>query len=318
MKILYGIQTTGNGHLTRSLKIINKLKLLGHEVDILVSGKNYNTIFPFEVKYRFQGFTFYYTSNSKIDYLKTISNLNLLDFIKNIQLSLKKYDKVISDFEPITAWACKLQNKLCYGISNQCSFTSKKTPRAGKDFLGENILKWMAPVTIPIGLHYEKYDNFIFKPIISDDVIKTNTLDAGHYTVYLPSYSLVNLIEELSSLNNIFHIFHSDIKTVYRFKNCVIYPIDKPSFVTSFINSHGIITNAGFQTSSEALYMSKKLMVIPVIGQYEQECNAKALKNMGIMTGKLEDIEFFLQTDKIEIDKWDDQLDEILKIILSS
>ena len=318
MKILYGIQCTGNGHITRSIKIINKLKLLGHQVDILLSGKNSERYFPFDVKYRFKGFVSYNTPVGEIDYLKTILNLNLLDFLKHIQLSLNQYDKVISDFEPITAWACKLQNKLCYGISNQCSFISKKTPRAGKDFLGENILKWMSPVTTPIGLHYEKYDNFIFKPIISDDVIKTTTLDAGHYTVYLPSYSLVNLIEELSSIHNIFHIFHSDIKTVYRFKNCVIYPIDKPSFVTSFINSHGIITNAGFQTSSEALYMSKKLMVIPVKGQYEQECNAKTLKNMGIMTGKLEDIEIFLQTDKIEIDKWDDPLDEILKIILSS
>jgi uncharacterized protein (TIGR00661 family) len=318
MKILYGIQTTGHGHINRSIKIINKLILIGHEVDILISGKNYNNIFPFDVKYRFKGFTFYNTDNAGIDYFKTISNLYLFDFFKNIKLPLYKYDKVISDFEPITAWACKIQNKKCYGISNQYSFLSKKIPRASKDFLGESILRWLAPVTTPIALNYQKYDDFIYKPIISDDIISSSVLDAGHYTVYLPYYSLVNLIEELSNIHNKFHIFHSDIKNVYRFKNCVIYPIDKPSFVNSFINSHGIITNAGFQTSSEALYMSKKLMVIPIKGQYEQECNSKALKNMGIMTGKLEDIEIFLQTDKIEIDKWDDPLDEILKIILSS
>ena len=29
MRILYGIQGTGNGHLSRSSKIINKLKKLG-------------------------------------------------------------------------------------------------------------------------------------------------------------------------------------------------------------------------------------------------------------------------------------------------
>jgi uncharacterized protein (TIGR00661 family) len=318
MRILYGIQCTGNGHITRSIKVINRLKLLGHQVDILLSGKNSELNFPFEVKYRFKGFTLYTDATGGIDYTKTILSFDIISFIKHIRLSLNDYDKVITDFEPITAWACKLHNKPCYGISNQYSFVSKKTPRADKDFFGEKILKWMAPVETPIGLHYKQYDNFIYKPIINDEIINTKPLDAGHYTVYLPSYSLINTIEELTSFNNIFHIFHTDIKTVYRFKNCIIYPIDKKSFVDSFRNSHGIITNAGFQTSSEALYMSKKLMVIPVKGQYEQECNAEALKNIGVVTGKLEDIELFLQTDKIKFDKWDDPTNQILDIILSS
>ena len=318
MKILYGIQCTGNGHLTRSIKIINKLNLLGHKVDILLSGKNFELEFPFPVKYRFKGFTFYNTKSGGIDYLKTILSFDLIDFIKHIKLDLKNYDKVITDFEPITAWACKLQEKSCYGISNQYSFISKKTPRNGKDLLGETILKWMAPVETPIGLHYKKYDNFIHKPIINDEIIEIKPVDAGHYTVYLPSYSLVKTIEELTCYNNKFQIFHSDIKTVYRFKNCIIYPIDHKTFVDSFRNSHGVITNAGFQTSSEALYMGKKLMVIPVKGQYEQECNAKALSDMGIITGKLEDVELFLQSDKIVFDKWNDPTNQILEIILSS
>lgn len=318
MKILYGIQSTGNGHLTRSLKIINKLKSLGHQVDILLSGKNSSLEFPFQVKYRFKGFTFFTTKDGEIDYLKTIFSFDLIDFIKHIRTNLKEYDKVITDFEPITAWACKLQGKPCYGISNQYSFISKKTPREGKDLLGESILKWLAPVETPIGLHYKQYDNFIYKPIINDEIINLKPADAGHYTVYLPSYALINTIEELTSYNNKFHIFHSDIKTVYRFKNCIIYPIDKMSFVDSFRNSHGIITNAGFQTSSEALYMGKKLMVIPVKGQYEQECNAKALSDLGVITGKLDDVELFLNSDKIEFDKWNDPTDQILEIILSS
>jgi ribonucleotide reductase alpha subunit len=33
---------------------------------------------------------------------------------------------------------------------------------------------------------------------------------------------------------------------------------------------------------SEALFMQKKLMVIPMKGQYEQHCNAAALKDLGV------------------------------------
>jgi UDP:flavonoid glycosyltransferase YjiC (YdhE family) len=42
------------------------------------------------------------------------------------------------------------------------------------------------------------------------------------------------------------------------------------------------LCGAGFETPAEALYLHKKLMVIPMKGQYEQQCNAAALQQMGI------------------------------------
>lgn len=317
MRILYGIQCTGNGHVNRSMKIISKLKKLGHVVDIVLSGKNSNIILPFEVKYRFKGFTFFNTKNGGIDYLKTFASFDFFNFIKDITLHVEDYDKVISDFEPVTAWACKLHGIECYGISNQYSFISKKTPRDGKSYVGEFILKNMAPVDNPIGLHYDNYDDFIYKPIINNSIIRTKTQDYGYYSVYLPSFNLNNILTELTkSISKKFHIFHNDINSIYRYKNCLIYPIDKKIFISSFVNSHGIIANAGFQTSAEALYMSKKLMVIPVKGQYEQESNAFALQKLGIFSGKLNNITDFLETDKVLFDKWDDPTDSIINLII--
>ena len=46
--------------------------------------------------------------------------------------------------------------------------------------------------------------------------------------------------------------------------------------------SNGVISNAGFQTSSEALYLGKRLIVIPVKGQYELICNVAALSEIGV------------------------------------
>jgi uncharacterized protein (TIGR00661 family) len=54
-------------------------------------------------------------------------------------------------------------------------------------------------------------------------------------------------------------------------------------FNQSLINCHGIITGAGFETPAEALYLGKKLMVIPLKGQYEQKCNAAALEDFNVM-----------------------------------
>ncbi len=52
----------------------------------------------------------------------------------------------------------------------------------------------------------------------------------------------------------------------------------------SFTGCKGILCNAGFETPAEALYMGKKLCVIPMKNQYEQVCNAAFLSEMGITT----------------------------------
>ena len=46
--------------------------------------------------------------------------------------------------------------------------------------------------------------------------------------------------------------------------------------------SEGVLCGAGFETPAEALFLGKKLMVIPMKTQYEQQCNAAALAQMGV------------------------------------
>jgi predicted glycosyltransferase len=57
MKILYAVQGTGNGHITRAIEIIPYLKQRS-EVDILVSGIQSDIELPFKVTYRFNGLSF--------------------------------------------------------------------------------------------------------------------------------------------------------------------------------------------------------------------------------------------------------------------
>ena len=64
--------------------------------------------------------------------------------------------------------------------------------------------------------------------------------------------------------------------------NKTFIPVSKKDFNKSLITCHGIITGGGFETPAEALYLKKKLMAIPIHGQYEQQCNAAALKKIGV------------------------------------
>ena len=45
---------------------------------------------------------------------------NFFQFIRDVfSLRVQEYDLVITDFEPVSAWACKLRGVLCFGLSNK-------------------------------------------------------------------------------------------------------------------------------------------------------------------------------------------------------
>jgi len=318
VKILYGIQSTGNGHITRSSKMVSRLVKSGCMVDVIFSGKNSQLNFPFPIKYNFKGLTFYYNGRGGIDYWKTWKELKLVQLMKDVRLDTSSYDIIISDFEPITAWAAEFQDKVSFGISNQHSFLSKFTPRPSKkDFLGESILKWMAPVKHPIGLHFENYDHFIKPPIIRDSLLNSNITNKGHYTVYLSNWGYEYLLPHFRNINAKFEIF-TNVKKPFRYKNCYIKPINKVYFDESFKSCEGIITAGGFQTCSEALYLNKKLIVVPIDNQYEQLCNVESLKRLGVNVGKIEDCEkFIISENQQKIIDWVDPTDEIVQKILN-
>jgi hypothetical protein len=62
--------------------------------------------------------------------------------------------------------------------------------------------------------------------------------------------------------------------------------------VKSLASSDGLLTAGGFESPAEAIHLRKKVMVIPMAGQYEQECNAIAAKDIGVTMVKEIDDEF--------------------------
>ena len=96
------------------------------------------------------------------------------------------------------------------------------------------------------------------------------------------------------------------------------FPINESSFSKSICESYGVIANAGFQTTSEVIYLGKRLLAIPVEGQYEQACNAEALKNLGVVVmdkinaSSYALINSWLETKPIKI-SFQNSVDELLK-----
>lgn len=284
MKILYAIQGTGNGHLSRARDIIPILQQKG-ELDILVSGIQADVELPYPIKYKFKGLSFIFGKNGGIDLVETYKKSNLKQLYKEIKsLPIEQYNLVINDFEPVSAWACKMKHKECIGLSHQAAVINKKSPKPKKkDIIGKAVLNNYAPVSVSYGFHFGMYDKNIQTPVIRSQVREAKPEDKKHYTVYLPAYSDERIIKILGEIKNInWQVFSKHSKKEYKQKNVHIRPINNDDFIESFINCAGILCGAGFETPAEALYLRKKLMVIPMKGQYEQQCNAAALQTMGV------------------------------------
>ena len=98
MKILYAIQGTGNGHLSRARDIIPILQQKG-DLDILVSGIQADVALPYPVKYTFKGLSFIFGKKGGIDLVATYKKSNLKQLFKEIKsLPVEDYDLIINDF----------------------------------------------------------------------------------------------------------------------------------------------------------------------------------------------------------------------------
>ncbi len=286
MKILYGIQGTGQGHISRARELLPEMRKYA-AVDVLLSGNDGKDKFGKAVTYNMYGISFSYDRRGGISLFKTLCDFRPIRFVSDINnISIRDYDLVISDYEPISAWSAKRENIPCIGASHQASFFSPLVPRPKKkSFITEAILKHFAPVDHPIGFHFKRYDDFLYPPVIRSDIRQLEVSCKNHITVYLPAYHhnfLRTFFEQFNSVE--WHIFSPACKRQERYRNIRIYPFSNRSFLKSFSSCRGIISNAGFETCSEAMYLGKKLLAIPIRNQYEQQCNAAALQELGVTT----------------------------------
>ena len=67
MRILFAIQGTGNGHISRAREIVPLLQEHG-QVDLLISGTQADVALDQPLAYRFHGFSFVFGKRGSVDY----------------------------------------------------------------------------------------------------------------------------------------------------------------------------------------------------------------------------------------------------------
>jgi uncharacterized protein (TIGR00661 family) len=262
--------------------------------------------------------------NGGVDLLQTIRRMPVMQFFRDIRnLPVDRYDLVVSDFEPVSAWACQLHRKPCIGLSHQNAVLHPSAPKPEiTDWLGKLILRKYAPATFNYGFNFRPASPSVFPPVIRSDIRNAEPTVKSHFTVYLPSFSDQQIHAVLSLFQDTeWQVFSKHSKHAYTSGNISFQPVSLEKFTESFLHCTGLICTAGFEGPAEAIFMGKKLCVIPMKNQYEQYCNAAFLKSMGILVldqftfrnSQLE--EWVKSTSPLQID-YPDQTREILQQII--
>lgn len=303
MKILYALQATGNGHICRAQKIIPALRNYA-EVDILTSGTESDINLGFNVKYTYSGFSFVFGKKGGIQWFRSMFRNNFFRLFREIKKApVSNYDLIINDFEPVTAWACKRQNIPCIAMSHQYALLFDVPKPVFVPAIANWILHNYAPVKSGVGFHFKKYEAHIFYPIIRQAIRNQKTETQNKYTVYLPALSdrfISSVLQQIPQTQ--WEVFSKHCKQAYSIKNVLVQPPSATAFQQSMASATGVLCGAGFETPAEALFLKKKLMVIPMRDQYEQHYNAASLKDLGVPV-----LPYFSKKYTTQISAWVDQ-----------
>jgi uncharacterized protein (TIGR00661 family) len=312
-RIIYGISGEGWGHAARSREVLTHLKEMGHDLAVVTYDRGVRYLegrFPLvEV----EGLNIA-TVDNRVSVSRTVRD-GLVHLVRGHPkyLELKreffpefKPDLVITDFEPMTAHLARHFDLPLITIDNQhmiryVDFPCPNNLRPSM-LMTEIVIGAFVPapdLSLVTTFYFGKVKNertFLFPPILTDEVLRLTPTDGGSIVVY-STYGYKTVLDTLATFTEQRFLIYGSGRTGLE-GNLVFRPYGREVFLKDLAACKGVIATAGFTLISEALYLRKPYLGIPVKNQFEQEINAYLIEelNYGARSsdGSRDDIEDFL------------------------
>jgi uncharacterized protein (TIGR00661 family) len=197
-------------------------------------------------------------------------------------------DVIITDYEPLTAWTAFFLRIPLLSIDNQHSITDVDSSRIPFSF-GKITYQFFTRCMVPfpqktlifsfISLQTTTPRATLIAPVVKKSIQRTRTCTKTHFLVYL-SGSNESLIPLFQSFSPFSFIVYGLGRSEQR-GNVTLKKFDEHSFVNDLASCKGFITNGGMTSLSEALFLRKPILCVPLAGQSEQQANASFLIQTG-------------------------------------
>jgi uncharacterized protein (TIGR00661 family) len=341
MKILFGTCTCGGGHLTQAIAMKEHCLKRNHTVCGVLSPKNNKNNLPeyftkeFNVK-EFKGFDFIFDSSGRVIVWKTIvktlldlpflfySFYQICEYIKK-----EKPDAIFNFYEPLVGLTSLFFPNIKYiSIGHQYAMTTKNYPkkidgfRIQKLFLGI-INKVTSIRATRVALSYYQFmddNNIICPPILRSQSYSKSDVKENFILVYLMSEGLLpQLINESKKYPNVkIECFSRFTKEHIVPSNVKLFNLNGKLFQERMKVCSSVVCSGGFETSAEAMYQQKPLLMVPMPNHFEQtaNCNDAVFHGLASSSQKIDLTKVPKST--IDSSKWFEMVDPILDYVFNS
>lgn len=302
MKILYGVAGEGMGHATRSRVVLDEL-VEEHEVRIVTSGRAYEYLTRrFPDVHGIWGLTLAYDDNVISRWQTVVQNLR--GSVTGWPRSIAEYyrlaeafepDVVITDFESFATLFAKRHRLPLISLDNiqvvdRCAHDPDLVGRDDVDFwLARRIVSMKAPrafhylITTFFYPPVRRQKTTLVPPVLRREVLEAEREDGEHLLVYQTAAGNETLPEALRRAGAPCRIYglRRDLSEDVVEGNLTYRPFSEAGFIDDLRTARAVIAGGGFTLLSEAVYLRKPTLSIPVVGQFEQELNALYLEKIG-------------------------------------
>ncbi|MBL7144426.1 MAG: hypothetical protein ISS76_09340 [Phycisphaerae bacterium] len=309
-RIIYAVAGEGFGHSSRSHLIGQRLLDAGHDCIFVGSQKSLvylKQYFGERVKEIF-GLSFAFV-DGRIDKSETLKR-NLMKLPEGNKINDELFNKhfkafnpdlVISDFEPFSAWWAWRKRVPFISIDHEHMLSHCQLEHQGKNWFSRMTARvvtechYVGAVAYIIVNFFDiplSVDSAVLAPPIIRPVVRSLEARTGEHILL---YSTTGEDEE--KLREILCKFGKQKFYIYGFKkdleykNCIFKKRSTEGFLADLAGAKGVIASAGFSLISECMHLKKKMLMLPLAGQYEQIINAHYVQKLrlGISAEKLDE-----------------------------
>jgi uncharacterized protein (TIGR00661 family) len=299
MRILYGVNGEGMGHATRSEVVIGSL-LGSHDVRVVASGVAYRHLrsrLP-RVDEIF-GPTFAMDEGEIQRWATVRQNVQhafheLPDTVKGwvAEVDEWKPDVVISDFEPLAGVYARSTHTPLIAVDNmsilyRCRHDAEIVGAQRQDYLlARAVTQSMVPgaveyiVTTFFRPPLAREGTTLVPPIIRPEIVDAEPERGEHLVVY--SSGDPRELEALRAGGMAARVYgmRGGPDHIQVDGNLELRPRSSADFVESLRTARGVVAGGGFSLLSEAVYLGKPILSVPLHGQFEQVMNARYVQRL--------------------------------------
>jgi uncharacterized protein (TIGR00661 family) len=300
VRILYGVNGEGMGHATRSEVVIGEL-LKEHDVRVMASGAAYKYL-EGRLGHVSEVFGPSFAMDhgeirrwATVKHTMTAATRELPGSVRRWMDAVSEWEPevVVTDFEPLSGIYARSSHTPLVCVDNihmidRCRHDDEITAGARDDYrIARAVTRAMVPaagdyvITTFFRPPLARGRTVLVPPIVRPDIEAAKPARGEHLLVYSGgSEDLIDALRDCGVPSRVYgmrdgdEVGTTDGSIEYRARS-----ID--GFLEDLVSARGVITGGGFSLLSEAVYLGKPVLSVPLHGQFEQLMNARYLHREG-------------------------------------